>query len=105
MHSATKFLSGHGIVIGGLLVDGGRFDWDASGKFLSFQSPTKVFTTLYSPKSLVPLLLLREPVKRACVISALARAQRVPLHHARHGNAWRENGKAYFKYPSCRGTS
>ena len=33
MHSATKFLSGHGIVIGGLLVDGGRFDWDASGKF------------------------------------------------------------------------
>ncbi|MDA8752608.1 O-acetylhomoserine aminocarboxypropyltransferase [Halieaceae bacterium] len=32
-HSATKFLSGHGIVIGGLLVDGGRFDWDASGKF------------------------------------------------------------------------
>ena len=28
MHSATKFLSGHGIVIGGLLVDGGRFDWD-----------------------------------------------------------------------------
>jgi O-acetylhomoserine (thiol)-lyase len=33
MHSATKFLSGHGIVIGGLLVDGGRFDWEASGLF------------------------------------------------------------------------
>lgn len=32
-HSATKFLSGHGIVIGGLVVDGGRFDWDASGRF------------------------------------------------------------------------
>ena len=28
-HSATKFLSGHGVVIGGVLVDGGRFDWDA----------------------------------------------------------------------------
>jgi O-acetylhomoserine/O-acetylserine sulfhydrylase-like pyridoxal-dependent enzyme len=28
-HSATKFLSGHGVVIGGLLVDGGGFDWDA----------------------------------------------------------------------------
>ena len=27
-HSATKFLSGHGIVIGGLLVDSGQFDWD-----------------------------------------------------------------------------
>jgi O-acetylhomoserine (thiol)-lyase len=31
-HSATKFLSGHGVVIGGLLVDGGRFDWDEAGK-------------------------------------------------------------------------
>jgi O-acetylhomoserine (thiol)-lyase len=32
-HSATKFLGGQGIVIGGVLVDSGRFDWDASGKF------------------------------------------------------------------------
>lgn len=32
-HSATKFLSGHGVVIGGVLVDGGRFDWIRSGKF------------------------------------------------------------------------
>ena len=61
MHSATKFLSGHGIVIGGLLVDGGRFDWDASGKFPQLSEPYKVFTTLYSPKSLVPLRSSREP--------------------------------------------
>ena len=39
MHSATKFLSGHGIVIGGLLVDGGSFDWDASGKFPTLSEP------------------------------------------------------------------
>ena len=32
-HSATKFLGGHGIAIGGVVVDGGRFDWEASGKF------------------------------------------------------------------------
>ena len=32
-HSATKFLSGHGVVIGGVLVDGGKFDWIRSGKF------------------------------------------------------------------------
>ena len=32
-HSATKFLGGHGTAIGGVLVDSGRFDWDASGKF------------------------------------------------------------------------
>ena len=32
-HSATKFLSGHGIVIGGLVVDGGTFDWEASDRY------------------------------------------------------------------------
>src|SRR5690349_14962041 len=32
-HSATKFLGGHGVAIGGVLVDGGTFDWEASGKF------------------------------------------------------------------------
>ena len=31
MHSATKFLSGHGVVIGGILIDGGSFDWDGRG--------------------------------------------------------------------------
>ena len=38
-HSATKFLSGHGVVIGGVLVDGGRFDWDASGRFPTLCEP------------------------------------------------------------------
>lgn len=38
-HSATKFLSGHGVVIGGVLVDGGRFDWDASGRFPTLSEP------------------------------------------------------------------
>jgi len=33
VHSATKFLSGHGTVVGGVLIDGGRFDWQRSGKF------------------------------------------------------------------------
>ncbi|WP_407280063.1 O-acetylhomoserine aminocarboxypropyltransferase [Aromatoleum evansii] len=33
LHSATKFLGGHGVAVGGLLVDGGRFDWEASGLF------------------------------------------------------------------------
>ena len=39
MHSATKFLGGHGIAIGGILVDGGRFDWAASGKFATMTEP------------------------------------------------------------------
>ena len=38
-HSATKFLSGHGVVIGGLLVDSGGFDWLESGKFPTMTEP------------------------------------------------------------------
>ena len=33
VHSATKFIGGHGTTIGGVIVDGGKFDWEASGKF------------------------------------------------------------------------
>lgn len=39
MHSATKWLGGHGIAIGGVLVDSGRFDWPASGKFPTLSAP------------------------------------------------------------------
>ncbi|WP_257169159.1 O-acetylhomoserine aminocarboxypropyltransferase [Bradyrhizobium sp. SRS-191] len=39
MHSATKWLGGHGIAIGGAVVDGGRFDWRASGKFPQLTEP------------------------------------------------------------------
>ena len=46
MHSATKFLSGHGVVIGGLLVDGGTFDWEASGKFPTLSDPYDGFHNL-----------------------------------------------------------
>jgi O-acetylhomoserine (thiol)-lyase len=38
-HSATKFLGGHGVAIGGLLVDGGTFDWEASGRFPELTEP------------------------------------------------------------------
>ena len=38
-HSATKFLGGHGTVIGGVLVDSGRFDWEASGKYPQLTAP------------------------------------------------------------------
>jgi len=58
MHSATKFLSGHGIAIGGLLVDGGRFDWDASGKFPTLTEPYDgfhqlVFTEEFGPAAFI----------------------------------------------------
>jgi O-acetylhomoserine (thiol)-lyase len=38
-HSATKFLGGHGVAIAGVLVDSGRFDWEASGKFETLTAP------------------------------------------------------------------
>ena len=39
VHSATKFIGGHGTSIGGVIVDSGRFDWEASGKFPQFVDP------------------------------------------------------------------
>ena len=39
VHSATKFIGGHGTTIGGVIVDGGKFDWKASGKFPSLVEP------------------------------------------------------------------
>ena len=39
VHSATKFIGGHGTTVGGVIVDGGRFDWAASGKFPGLTEP------------------------------------------------------------------
>jgi O-acetylhomoserine (thiol)-lyase len=39
VHSATKFIGGHGTTIGGVIVDSGKFDWAASGKFPDFTTP------------------------------------------------------------------
>ncbi len=39
MHSLTKFVGGHGVAIGGVMVDGGTFDWEASGKFPTLTEP------------------------------------------------------------------
>jgi O-acetylhomoserine (thiol)-lyase len=39
IHSATKWLGGHGVALGGVMVDGGRFDWEASGKFQTLTEP------------------------------------------------------------------
>ncbi len=39
MHSVTKFLGGHGVALGGVLVDGGRFDWEGSGRFDTLTEP------------------------------------------------------------------
>ena len=43
IHSATKFIGGHGTTIGGVIVDGGKFDWKASGKFPQFTAPNESY--------------------------------------------------------------
>jgi O-acetylhomoserine (thiol)-lyase len=59
-HSATKFLCGHGTVVGGLLVDIGRFDWDASGRFPELTEPYAGFHGMvFSEESTVAPFLLR----------------------------------------------
>jgi O-acetylhomoserine (thiol)-lyase len=54
MHSITKWIGGHGIAIGGAVIDGGRFDWDASGKYPTLTQPVAgyqgiVFTEQFGP--------------------------------------------------------
>jgi O-acetylhomoserine/O-acetylserine sulfhydrylase-like pyridoxal-dependent enzyme len=41
VHSATKWIGGHGTTIGGVVVDSGKFDWSASGKFKRFTEPSE----------------------------------------------------------------
>src|SRR5438128_3465384 len=59
-HSATKFLSGHGTVIGGIVVDGGSFDWEGSGRFAELSAPYDGFHGMvFSEESTVGAFLLR----------------------------------------------
>ena len=59
-HSATKFLSGHGTIVGGLLVDGGSFDWTASPRFAELTQPYSGFHGMvFAEESTVAPFLLR----------------------------------------------
>ena len=59
-HSATKFLSGHGTVVGGLVVDGGSFDWEQSDKFAELSRPYAGFHDMvFSEESSIGAFLLR----------------------------------------------
>jgi O-acetylhomoserine (thiol)-lyase len=58
MHSLTKWMGGHGIAIGGAVIDGGRFDWEKSGKFPTLSQPVAgyqgiVFTEQFGPAAFV----------------------------------------------------
>ena len=95
IHSATKFLSGHGIVIGGLVVDGGVFDWEASGKFATLSEPYEGFHGLVFAEEFGPLAFLMRARKEgirdfgACMAPTTAfhilqGLETLPIRMARH---------------------
>ena len=51
VHSATKFIGGHGTTIGGVIVDSGKFDWEASGKFPSLTEPNPSYHVISFTKA------------------------------------------------------
>ena len=97
-HSATKFLSGHGVVIGGLLVDSGAFDWDAPGvraRFPTLTEPYRGFHDMvFTEESTTAAFLLRarrEGVRDfgACMapftaFQVLQGIETLPVRMARH---------------------
>ena len=58
VNSATKFLGGHGTTIGGIIVDAGRFDWGASGRFKEFTDPDPSYHGLSYTQAFGPLAFI-----------------------------------------------
>jgi O-acetylhomoserine (thiol)-lyase len=94
-HSATKFIGGHGVAIGGVLVDGGSFDWQASGRFDLLTRPYEGFhgMTFADESTVAPFLLRarREGLRDfgACMsphsaFLLLQGLETLPLRMARH---------------------
>ena len=95
MHSATKFLSGHGVVIGGVIVDGGTFDWEASGKFATLSEPYSGFHDLVFAEEFGPHAFITRARKEgirdfgACMapmtaFQILQGLETLPLRMAKH---------------------
>ena len=95
VHSATKFLSGHGIVIGGVVVDGGTFDWEAAGKFPTLTAPYAGFHDLVFAEEFGPQAFITRARKEgirdfgACMAPTTAfhilqGLETLPLRMARH---------------------
>lgn len=63
VHSATKFIGGHGTSIGGLIVDGGKFDWASSGRFPNFTTPDPSYHNLRFADLGAPAFILKARVQ------------------------------------------
>jgi O-acetylhomoserine (thiol)-lyase len=63
IHSTTKFIGGHGNSIGGMIVDGGNFDWAASGRFPNFTEPDESYHGLVYAQLGAPAFILKTRVQ------------------------------------------
>jgi O-acetylhomoserine (thiol)-lyase len=95
-HSATKFIGGHGVAIGGVIVDGGRFDWERSGKFPTLTEPYAGyhgidFAEEFGPHAFVMRARAEGVRDFGCCLSPqnafylLQGLETLPLRVARHG--------------------
>jgi O-acetylhomoserine (thiol)-lyase len=105
VHSATKFLSGHGVVVGGVVVDGGTFDWRGREKFPTLSQPYEGFHDLVFAEEFGPLAFItrarREGIRDfgACMapmtaFQILQGLETLPLRMQRHV----ENAEAIAKW-------
>lgn len=77
VHSATKFIGGHGTAIGGVIVDSGKFDWQASGKFKSLTEPNPSYHGISFTKAVGPAAFV---VKIRAILLRDTGATIAPLH-------------------------
>lgn len=77
VHSATKFIGGHGTAIGGVIVDSGKFDWEASGKFRSLTEPNPSYHGISFTKAVGPAAFV---VKIRAILLRDTGATIAPLH-------------------------
>ncbi len=77
VHSATKFIGGHGTAIGGVIVDSGKFDWEASGKFESLVAPNPSYHGISFTKAVGPAAFV---TKIRAILLRDTGATLAPLH-------------------------
>jgi O-acetylhomoserine (thiol)-lyase len=113
-HSATKFLGGHGVAIAGVLVDGGTFDWEASGKFPELTEPYAGFHGMdFAEESTVAAFLLRARreglrdfgacMSPATAFQILQGVETLPLRMQRHVENARKVIEFLSRHPAVAG--
>jgi O-acetylhomoserine (thiol)-lyase len=115
-HSATKFLGGHGVAIGGVLVDGGMFDWAASGKFPELTEAYEGFHGMnFAEESTVAPFSLRARreglrdfgacMSPATAFQILQGVETLPLRMQRHVENTRKVVEFLVKHPAVASVS